>query len=55
MALKEPNMNNPQRQLGVWSSNPPPALQELNISVKERTSHQGLFKFSHIRGMKNNI
>jgi hypothetical protein len=43
MALKEPNMNNPQRQLGVWNYNPPPALQELNLSVKEKTSHQGLF------------
>jgi len=43
MALKEPNLNNPQRQLGGWNYNPPTALQELNIFVKEKTSHPGLF------------
>ena len=43
LALKEPNMNNPQRQLGDWDYNPSPALKELNISVKEKTSHPGLF------------
>jgi hypothetical protein len=39
MALKEPNINNPQRQLGARYYNPSPALKELNISVKEKTSN----------------
>jgi hypothetical protein len=44
MALKEPNLNNPQRQLGVLNYKPSPALQELNISIKGKTSHPGLFR-----------
>jgi len=36
-------MNNPQRQLGVGLLPPDAALKELNITVKEKTVHPGLF------------
>jgi hypothetical protein len=39
LALKEPNMNNPRRQPGVRREKAFAALKELNIIIRENTSH----------------